>query len=117
MRRAETKYRDIFEHAVEGMFQATSAGRFVTVNPEMARLLGYASPEELIRSVSHIRELYVRAERHPVCIREISAAGSVTGFETELYRRDGRVLWVSINARVVRGAAGTVALYEGRSGT
>ncbi len=36
---AEKKYRNIFENAVEGIFQATPDGHFISVNPSMARIL------------------------------------------------------------------------------
>src|ERR687890_1218030 len=63
-RRAEKKYRSIFENAVEGIFQSTVDGRFLTANPAMARMLGYESPEELLGAISNIRDqLYVEPAR------------------------------------------------------
>src|SRR5215213_8227517 len=63
-RKAEEKYRSIFENAVEGIFQTTVDGRFLTANPAMARIFGYESPEELLGSVSNIRDqLYVEPGR------------------------------------------------------
>src|SRR5918993_1068489 len=44
-RRAEEKNRSIFEKPVEGIFQTTVEGQFVTANPAMARIFGYGSPE------------------------------------------------------------------------
>ena len=54
MRQAEEKYRDIFENAVEGMFQSTTSGRYLSANSALARMFGYSSPEELVRSVTDI---------------------------------------------------------------
>src|SRR6202171_2371811 len=51
VRRAEEKYRSIFENAIEGIFQATPEGRLITVNPSMARILGYDSPKEVIEKI------------------------------------------------------------------
>src|SRR5436305_9796397 len=48
LRQAEEKYRSIFENAVEGIFQSTPDGRVISVNPALARILGYDSPDELI---------------------------------------------------------------------
>src|SRR5919107_118319 len=62
LRVAEEKYRGIFENAVEGIFQTTTAGRFVTVNPMMARIFGYDSPEDMLRTIYDITEqLYVES--------------------------------------------------------
>src|SRR5258705_158895 len=45
----EGNYRSIFENACEGIFQTTPDGQFITANPAMARILGFNSPEALIR--------------------------------------------------------------------
>ncbi|MDQ3794702.1 MAG: response regulator, partial [Actinomycetota bacterium] len=55
-RRAEEKYRGIFENAVEGIFQTTVEGRFVTANPALVRMLGYDSSQELLENVSNIAD-------------------------------------------------------------
>lgn len=52
--KAENKYRTIFENSPQGFFQSTPQGRFVNVNPSMARIFGYASPEEMIAQVTDI---------------------------------------------------------------
>src|SRR6266851_1639627 len=63
-REAERKYRDIFENAVEGIFQTTLGGEFIAANPALARMLGFESPEELIRERTDIgRTHYVESER------------------------------------------------------
>lgn len=44
----ERRYRDMVENSVQGMFQTTPEGKYLYVNPTLARLYGYASPEDLI---------------------------------------------------------------------
>jgi PAS domain S-box-containing protein len=113
-RKAEEKYRSIFENAVEGIFQTTVDGRFVTANPALARMFGYASPEELLRNVSSIGdELYVDTERRAQFEHRIRRDGLVSGFEVQLNRRDGSTMWASISASTVRDAGGAVVGYEG----
>jgi PAS domain S-box-containing protein len=113
-RRAEEKYRQIFENSVEGIFQTTIDGRFVIANPAMARMFGYDSPEELLANVSNIGEqLYVDAGRRAEFDELIRRHGFVSGFETQMYRADGSVMWASTSARVVRDDEGTVVGYEG----
>jgi PAS domain S-box-containing protein len=64
LRQAEEKYRSIFEHAVEGIFQSSLDSRYVNVNPALARIYGYASPEELVSSVTDIsQQLFVDSQR------------------------------------------------------
>ena len=95
LRDAEQKYRGIFEHAGEGIYQSTLEGRFVAANPMMARMLGYASPEELILSLTNIEEqLYVDRNARFEFKRRLGEQGSVETFESQLYRKDGRTIWV-----------------------
>ncbi len=113
-RRAEEKYRGIFENAVEGIFQTTVEGRFVTANPAMARMFGYDSPEDLLENVSDVAEqLYVEPERRDEFNRLMQRDGFVSGFEIQMYRKNGSVMWASASARAVRDAAGALAGYEG----
>ncbi|MBI5397472.1 MAG: PAS domain S-box protein, partial [Verrucomicrobia bacterium] len=112
--RAIEKYRNIFENAVEGIFQTTPDGRHLTVNPALARMLGYESAEELIAAVSDIEhQLYVDPARRAEFKRLIEEHGIVERFEIQLRRKDGSAIWVSENARAVRAADGRVLCYEG----
>ncbi|MEY2429383.1 MAG: hypothetical protein QOJ40_2268, partial [Verrucomicrobiota bacterium] len=114
LREAEAKYRSIFENATEGIFQTTPAGRYLSANPALARMLGYANPEELISSVSDIeRQTYVVPARRQELKRLLETQGAVAGFEVERYRKDRSRFWISINGHEVRDAEGNVLYYEG----
>jgi diguanylate cyclase (GGDEF)-like protein/PAS domain S-box-containing protein len=111
---AERRFRSIFENTVEGIYQTTVEGRYISANPALARIYGYESPEELMGSLAATgRHLYVDATRRTDFERLMREAGSVTQFESQAYRRDGSVIWISENARVVRAADGRVLYYEG----
>ncbi len=115
LREAEEKYRSIFENAVEGIYQATVEGRLLTANPAMARILGYESPEGLMESVTDIAEqLYVDPADREEFKRHMRSRGSISGFETKMYRKDGRVVSVSFAARTLRDpSTGEPIGYEG----
>jgi PAS domain S-box-containing protein len=111
---AERKYREIFENASEGIFQSVPDGRYVAVNPALARMYGYESPEDLIRSCNDIsRQIYVDAARRAEFKRLIERDGFVRGFEFEGYRKDRSKFWISVNARAVRNGSGEISYYEG----
>src|ERR671919_302619 len=113
-RQAEEKYRSIFENAVEGIFQTTVDGRFLTANPAMARMLGYESPEKLLGAVSNISDqLYVEPGRREEFYQLALQDGFVSGFEVQMYRKDGGTVWVSANARAIYDAGGAISGYEG----
>ncbi|NJK69865.1 MAG: PAS domain S-box protein [Microcoleus sp. SU_5_3] len=114
LRQAEQKYRSIFENAVEGIFQTTPDGRFLSVNPAFARIYGYSTPEELTSNLTDIRQqAYIDPQRREKFMRVMNEAGEVSGFESEVYCTDGSVIWISESARLVRDEDGTPLYYEG----
>jgi len=114
LRLAEAKYRNIFENTVEGIFQTTLDGQYLSANPALARIYGYESPAALMANLTNIQEqLYVDPTRRQTFVNTLQAEGSIVGFESQIYRRDGDLIWVSENARVVSDAAGNIGYYEG----
>jgi PAS domain S-box-containing protein len=115
LRRAEQKYRSIFEHCLEGIFQTTPEGKYISANPALARMYGYVSAEELIADLTDItRQLYCRAGRRAEFIQLIREKGQVIEFESQIFRRDRSVIYISESARVVRDeVSGEVLYYEG----
>jgi len=113
-REREARYRHLFEHAAEAMFQATPEGRYLRVNPAFARLFGYSSEEELMVAVSDLgSQIYGHREERAQLMELLAQTGRVEGFETQVYRRDGGVVWVSCNAHLVRDATGAPSYCEG----
>jgi len=110
----ERKYRGFFENAVEGVYQSTVEGRYLDANPSLAKLYGYATPAEMMAAIGNIaREVYVRPEMRRRFQGMIERDGEVRGLEYQVRRRDGKILWISENARVVRDPKGRVLYYEG----
>ncbi|WP_170189855.1 bifunctional diguanylate cyclase/phosphodiesterase [Geitlerinema sp. P-1104] len=111
---AEAKYRSIFENAIEGIFQISPEGYYLSANPALATILGYDSPQHLIRQLDNIdRQLYVDSSRRAKLLRLLQTQKVVSGFEAEVYRRDGSVVWISEDARAVRDDNGVLLYYEG----
>jgi PAS domain S-box-containing protein len=111
---AEEKYRSIFENALEGIYQTTPDGRFVSANPAMARVMGFDSPEDLIRHVSDIAsQTYADPEQRDKFIDLIRNGHDVRGFEIRLLREDGEERWVSSNGRGIFDDNGNLVLIEG----
>jgi PAS domain S-box-containing protein len=99
LRETKEKYRSILENSVQGIFRSTLEGRVQTANPEFAHILGYASPEELIASVTAIGyQLYAKPGRWKKFIEQIRRHGAVSNFETLIVRGDGSFVWISIKA-------------------
>ncbi len=114
LRKAEANYRSIFENAVEGIFQTTPDGQYLSANPALARIYGYQSPEELINNLVSIQEqLYVDASHRQEFIKRLSEQGAIVGFESQIRRLDGQLIWISENAFAVRDENGNLLYYEG----
>ncbi len=112
--RQEQKYRSIFENASEGIFQTTSDGHYLNANPALAESFGYVSPEELIEKLTDIkRQLYVDPNRRTEFVRLMQKDKLVSEFESQVYRQDGRVIWISENAQAVYSTNETLLYYEG----
>ncbi|PSN16638.1 hypothetical protein C7293_01480, partial [filamentous cyanobacterium CCT1] len=114
LRLTEEKYRSIFENALEGIFQSTPSGHFLSVNPAMARIHGYDSPEAMMAAVTEISsQIYVDAERRQQLMQQVDTDGEITGYEYQAYRKDGDIMWLSESVRAVRSANGELLYYEG----
>ena len=91
VRAAERKYRGIFEASPEGIFQTSpDIMRFVTVNPSMARILGYESPEDLVGSVTNIGGQVFAGQG------AILTPGRPGELECQCTRKDGSRIWVTV---------------------
>jgi diguanylate cyclase (GGDEF)-like protein/PAS domain S-box-containing protein len=114
LREAERRYYNLFENAIEGIFRTTTNGQYLDANPALARIYGFATPLELVQSLQDIRnQLYVEPSRREEFMSLVKARGSVSGFESQVYRKSGEVIWISENARAVFGEEGHVVCYEG----
>jgi two-component system, cell cycle sensor histidine kinase and response regulator CckA len=111
---AEERYQRIFENAIEGFFESTPAGKFLTVNPAMARIAGYSSPAEMIAEIYDIgQQLYVDPTMRDEVKRQLEEKGELNGFECQMPRKDGSVIWISMNVRALRDANGKIISHDG----
>ena len=114
LRESEAKYRSLFENAVEGVFQTTPEGRFISANPSLAKLFGYDSPQEYMEQITDIgRQQYVQPEDRQTYKNTLEREGVIKGFEVQLINKEGNPVWASISARSVRDNKKTVLYYEG----
>ncbi len=114
IKQAEKRYRNIFENAVEGIFQVSHNGTIISINPSFARTLGYESREDLIRNVKTVqRDLYVDPTQRHKFSQLLLEHGVVNRFETEFYRKDRSRIWISMHARPVYDTAGKLEYVEG----
>lgn len=111
---AERKYHGVFDHLVEGIFQTSPEGQYLMANAALARIYGYGSPEELVQNLTDIgQRLYVQPGRREEFVRLMQQFDTLTSFESQIYRKDGSIIWISENCRAVRDPRGRLIFYEG----
>ena len=114
LRQAEEKYRSIFNSALEGIFETSPQGQSLTVNPAMAKMLGYESPDEVTSTIQDTaHQVWVDPKKRVEWARLLEEQGVVLGYECQFKRKDGTELWVSVSTRRVPGPDGKTILYSG----
>ena len=112
LKRAEARYQGFFENIIEGVFQSTAGGTFLMVNPALAEILGFGSPEELIAHFRDLRtQLYVDPGDRDTMLRILREQGRIKDFETRFFCKDGSFKWILLTAREVRDPATGELLY------
>jgi diguanylate cyclase (GGDEF)-like protein/PAS domain S-box-containing protein len=112
LRRAEAKFRTIFENAAEGIYQFTPEARYLSANPAMARIFGFDTPEELMSLLSN-QSPYLDPNRREQFFSSLEEAGELHGFESQVRKQNGDIIWISENARRVLDPGGMTLFYEG----
>ncbi|MEJ1974075.1 MAG: ATP-binding protein [Lacunisphaera sp.] len=115
LRESEERYRQLFEHAVGGIYRSSPNGEFISVNPALAQMLGFDRPEDMIAWTRHnpMRSLYVKPDRRQEFAATIQERGEIRDFESEVCSARGGTRWVSESARAVRDEQGRFRYYEG----
>jgi diguanylate cyclase (GGDEF)-like protein/PAS domain S-box-containing protein len=101
LRASESRYRGLFENVVEGVYQSTLEGKLLAGNQALLTMLGFETLAEL-QAVPTTKEFYADPAVRDRAIAQLLQTGEIRNFEWELKRRDGRVITVRENARLVR---------------
>jgi PAS domain S-box-containing protein len=111
---AERKYRTIWENAASGIYQVTPEGQLLTVNPAMAHIFGYDSPNDMMQDVRNAhRQLYVSLKDRQGMIRDMMMNNIVNGIEIEGLRKDNGHFWLMETMRLVKDDEGNILYFEG----
>jgi diguanylate cyclase (GGDEF)-like protein/PAS domain S-box-containing protein len=111
LRASEARYRRLFDNVLEGVYSSTREGRFLSVNPALARMVGLSSPNELLSRPPET--IYADPAERNAIIAALERDGEVRNAEFQLRRVDGSTLTVLESARAVRDETGEVVGYEG----
>jgi PAS domain S-box-containing protein len=113
-RLAEESYRKLFESSVDGIYVTTPGGDLLDANPALARMMGYATPKDLINGLGDVAtSVYLHPSAREQYQFLMRRDGMVREFEYQVRARDGAILWLSDSASAVRNERGEIARYEG----
>ncbi len=113
LRRAESRYRDIFDNAVEGIFQWTADKRLLSANRAFAKMLGFATVNMLMEHFSQNPFQFAQsATLSNLLIEELEVRGHVVSFEVEIIHQSGEPVWASLNARTIVDTNDKTLYYE-----
>jgi PAS domain S-box-containing protein len=111
---AEDKYRNIFEGALEGIYETSPAGKNLTANPALAKMLGYDSAEEVVSSVTDSgHQVWANPSERAEYVRLLEEQDVVRNYECQYLRKDKTRIWVALNTRRVCGPDGQTLYYSG----
>ncbi len=113
LQHAQDKFLEMFENSTLGMYQIAPLGRLLKANPSMARILGYATPAELLATVPDLETVYEDPSRRRALHRQLRQHGLANNFEARVRRRDGSLIWISVNAHLIRDVEGREQYFEG----
>lgn len=111
---AEEQYRSLFENSPDGIFQTDLKGRYLRVNTSLARIYGYGSIADLMADQpNQDGRLYVDPQRRQEFVALMQQQDVIQEFESQIYRRDGSIIWITETCRAVRNGHQRVLYYEG----
>ena len=105
---SEQKYRSIIDNSLEGIFQSTMDGKWLTINKSLAVILGYKDEADLMRV--KVKDLYAFEDDRIKLLNELKKHGKVENYRIQLRRKDGSIAFVRLNDRLVKREDGNLYL-------
>ena len=110
----ERSYHAFVDGAVEGFFRTTRDGRYLIANPALARMYGYDNTDQLKSELTDISaSLYVDPKRRDEFHALMKSQRVVRDFVSQIRTRDGELIWIAENARIVTDDDDQFLFYEG----
>ncbi len=94
LKKSEEEYRSLFENSIMGVSQTFPDGRFKRVNNAYAKMYGYENPEEMLKTVSSVAQLYASPEERKKVLKLLNEKGSMEPTEFMVRKRNGEIFYV-----------------------
>jgi PAS domain S-box-containing protein len=113
LKESEMRYRNIFENSEEGIYQSTAQGKYIHVNPALARMTGFESPEAMISEVKDISKFYVNPDDRKNLKKLLEKEDVVKDYHVQVFLKNGEKAWISITEKAIRNDKKEIIYYEG----
>jgi len=111
LRKGEERYRSLFDDVPVGLYRTTAGGEILEANPAFLHMLGCPNLETFRARTAE--GIYADREVRKRWIATLEREGVVSGFESQLRRDDGSIIWARASARMVHDVSSGVAYVEG----
>lgn len=112
--RSEQRLRELIANSAVGLYIADLEGRFQVANPALASILGYETPEQLMQEIRSLdAQVYIQEGRRREMLDELRAGRPVRDWISEVYGRDGDLLWIRESLTPLCNDKGELCSYEG----
>ena len=113
LQESEEKYRTLVNNINIGIYRSTPGpeGRFLEVNPTMARIFGYDSMEELFKV--NVSDLYQDSKERELFVKEVAEKVAIKNKELRLKKKDGTPIWCSLTVNTQYDESGKIKWFDG----
>jgi Amt family ammonium transporter len=108
----DQRYRSLLDRVPVGLYRTAPDGRIADVNPALAHIFGFETPEEMLAGPA--RSVYADPADRDRWVTQVNGAEGPVEAELRMRRRDGTIIWVRDRVVPVRDRRGRVAYYEGQ---
>jgi hypothetical protein len=112
LKRSEQRYRDIFNHAPVGIYQATRDGKFITVNDQLVRILEYGSIDELMQ-IDLAKDIYFDQGERDLLIAKYEPGAFISNIEVRWKKKDGTPIWIGLSSHAIKDNKNKTLFFEG----
>ena len=111
--KSEEKYKTFVNNVNVGIYRNTVGpkGKFIEANPAVIKMFGYESKDEFL-SID-VADLYQNPEDRERFNEKMLANGFVRDEELQLKKKDGKPIFCSVVAVVVKDKQGKIKYYDG----
>lgn len=107
------RYKNIFDNSIQGIFQSTVDGEYLSINNAFAKIFGYSNELELLQSIKNNSDLYVNPKDRELLINNLLLHDEVRDFEVKMIRKNREKIWVSFNANLIRDESNEIIYIDG----